>query len=157
MRVRVAITGTLSRPRKEFVSLIETKTNAAYTETVDLQTDYLVSARRDTNKAKAAAKLGVTLLSESEMMSFIDTGHFPPRLPRRQSDLRNPEELASFCYEIETMGFQRVPSPSGRMVSEIAISLTSGGRPPTSRVICGQQSNIPLSRVVNLSRETNVN
>lgn len=46
-------------------------------------------------------------------MSFISAGHFPPRLAHRQSDLRNPEELASFCHEIEqTMGFQQAPSPS---------------------------------------------
>ena len=39
MKVRVSITGTLSKPRKEIIELIETKTNAVYYCSVDPTTD----------------------------------------------------------------------------------------------------------------------
>ena len=77
MPIKVAITGTLSKPRKEIVRLIEDRSNAQFSEDVTYDTNYLVAARFDTNKAKRAAEIGVTVISESEMMVFIEGGVFP--------------------------------------------------------------------------------
>jgi hypothetical protein len=100
MKVRVAITGTLSRPRKEIIQLIQTKTNAVYHSSVDPTTDYLVASRRDTAKAQAASECGVEVLTEAELFGYIEAGHIPPRLAYRQADLRNPEESKAFLQKI---------------------------------------------------------
>ena len=55
MTVKVAITGTLSMPRKSAAELIETHTNARFANTVTYDVNYLVASRFDTIKARKAA------------------------------------------------------------------------------------------------------
>ena len=43
------------------------------------QTDYLISSRKDTNKAKRARAFGTRVIDEAEMMAFIKAGKFPVR------------------------------------------------------------------------------
>jgi hypothetical protein len=77
MAVKVSITGTLSMPRKEAVRLIESRTNAHFSPEVTYDVSYLVASRFDTNKARRAAQIGVSVISEAEMMQHIDDGCFP--------------------------------------------------------------------------------
>ena len=95
LRIKVAITGTLSKPRKEIVRLMEDRSNAEFSPDVTYDTNYLVAARFDTNKAKRAAQIGVTVTSESEMMKFIGNGAFPenqtPVRPTHIPDFRTDE------------------------------------------------------------------
>jgi len=77
MSVKVSITGTLSMPRKAAVQLIESHTNAQFSRHVTRDVNYLVAARFDTNKAKRAAQIGVTVISEVEMLESIQRGSFP--------------------------------------------------------------------------------
>jgi twin BRCT domain len=82
--MKVAITGTLAMPRKEAVQLLESRTGATFSEHVTYDTNYLIAARFDTNKARRAAALGVTVISESDFLSFVEQGAFPAnRLPER--------------------------------------------------------------------------
>jgi hypothetical protein len=82
--MQIAITGTLSMPRKEAVRLIESRTGATFSEQVTYDTNYLIAARFDTNKARRAAALGVTVISEADFLAFVEQGAFPPnRLPER--------------------------------------------------------------------------
>lgn len=82
--MKVAITGTLSMPRSEAVALIKSKTNAEFAERVSYDINYLVAARFDTNKARRAAQIRVTVISEVDMMEFIQQGAFPQnQLPER--------------------------------------------------------------------------
>ena len=82
--MKVAITGTLSIPRGEAIKLIESRTNAAFSPHVTYDTNYLVAARFDTNKARRAAEIGVTVISEHDMMEFVEQGAFPAnKLPER--------------------------------------------------------------------------
>ena len=123
MKVRVAITGTLSKPRKQIIELIRTKTNAVYTQSVDKGTDYLVAVRKDTSKAQAAAELGVGILTEAELFSYIDAGHIPPRLAYRQTDLRNPEECKAFSQKIDLLLPCAVPSDPPRIIEMTSVTL----------------------------------
>lgn len=77
MTVKVSITGQLSMSRKEAVRLIESRTNACFSAEVSYDVNYLVASRFDTDKAKRAAKIGVSVISEAEMMEFIERGVFP--------------------------------------------------------------------------------
>jgi hypothetical protein len=87
--MRIAITGTLSMPRKEAIDLIESRTSAEFSEHVTFDTNYLVAARFDTNKARRAAKIGVSVISESDFVQFVAEGAFPPnRLPDRPKYVR---------------------------------------------------------------------
>ena len=52
--VTFCITGPLAMLRAEAVALVESKTNAKFVNSVSSNTDYLVSARMDTVKAKKA-------------------------------------------------------------------------------------------------------
>jgi len=103
MKVRIAITGTLSKPRKDIIELIQTKTNAAYHSSVDPTTDYLVANRKDTAKARTALECGVKILTEAELLAYIEAGHIPPRLAYRRTDLRNPEECNAFSQKIKVL------------------------------------------------------
>jgi hypothetical protein len=98
--VYVAITGTLSRPRREVVSLIESKTNARFCDGVAYHTNYLVASRFDTNKAKRAAKLGVIVIGEKELTAYVEQGHFPatPLAVKPPSNWR-PIDLDALEYE----------------------------------------------------------
>jgi len=106
--VQIAITGTLSRPRHEFVLLLESRTNARFSEHVTYQTNYLVASRFDTNKARRAAKLGVRVITEHDMLSFIEHGHFPQTpLPTKPPSNWHPIDLDALEYEI----IERFPEP----------------------------------------------
>ena len=56
---------------------IHNKTNARFVSGVSSQTDYLISSRKDTSKAKRAKAFGTQVIDESEMIAFIKAGSFP--------------------------------------------------------------------------------
>ena len=58
---------------------IYNKTNARFVSGVSSQTDYLISSRKDTNKAKRAKAFGTQVIDEAEMIAFIKVGNFPSR------------------------------------------------------------------------------
>jgi hypothetical protein len=76
-QVKVAITGSLSMPREEAIRLIEGKTNAAYSKSASWDTSYLVATRTDAGKAASAAKRGIMVIDEHQMIEFIECGEFP--------------------------------------------------------------------------------
>jgi hypothetical protein len=103
--VHVAITGTLSRPRHEIVALIESKTNARFSEHVTYETNYLVASRFDTIKARRAAKLGVKVVTERDMMGCIEPTPLPVKPPLNW----HPVDLDAIEYEtIEQFAQPRV-------------------------------------------------
>jgi SOS-response transcriptional repressor LexA len=75
--LEVAITGTLSLPRKEAAALIESTSTAHFHAEVTFQTNYLVAAILDSGKARKAAKIGVAIITEAEMMQHVGAGVFP--------------------------------------------------------------------------------
>ena len=75
--VTFCITGPLAMLRAEAVALVESKTNAKFVNSVSSNTDYLVSARMDTVKAKKAKAHGTAVISEAELMAFVKKGKFP--------------------------------------------------------------------------------
>jgi hypothetical protein len=109
--VLVAITGTLSMPRSQAVALIESRTNARFSPDVTYHTNYLVAARFDTNKAHRAAALGIVIISEADMLGYVEKGPFPAtRLPDRPKhtshfpeiewkELFHPEKIAFMEYQ----------------------------------------------------------
>jgi hypothetical protein len=106
--MNVAITGTLSIPRSEAVNLIETRTNAKFAPRVAYDTNYLVAARFDTIKARRAAEIGVTVISEQDMMEFVEQGRFPEnKLPDRPKHVAHPHVPAEIKW-IETYHPERV-------------------------------------------------
>jgi hypothetical protein len=90
MSIKVAITGILSLPRNKAVELIQTRTKAQFVNRISYEVNYLVASRFDTEKAKAAAKIGVTVISEAEMMGFIEKGEFPETPKPVRPEWRNP-------------------------------------------------------------------
>ena len=44
---------------------------------ISKNTDYLISSRKDTNKAKRARKFGTQVIDQAEMMAFVKCGKFP--------------------------------------------------------------------------------
>jgi SOS-response transcriptional repressor LexA len=75
--LQVAITGTLSLPRKEAAAHIDSTSNARFQAEVTFQTNYLVAAILDSGKARKAAKIGVAIITEAEMMQYVAAGMFP--------------------------------------------------------------------------------
>ena len=74
------ITGALEKfKRIDAIVEIHTKTNARFVSGVSSQTDYLISSRKDTNKAKRAKAFGTQVIDEAEMMAFIKAGNFPSK------------------------------------------------------------------------------
>ena len=74
------ITGALEKfKRIDAIVEIHNKTNARFVSGVSSQTDYLISSRKDTNKAKRARAFGTQVIDEAEMMAFIKAGKFPVR------------------------------------------------------------------------------
>ena len=74
------ITGALEKYKRiDAIVEIHNKTNARFVSGVSSQTDYLISSRKDTNKAKRARSFGTRVIDEAEMMSFIKAGKFPVR------------------------------------------------------------------------------
>ena len=90
----VAITGTLSLPRREAAELIDSTSNARFHPDVSYQTNYLVAARFDSNKARKAAQIGVTIITEAEMMDYVRVGQFPQTdIPTRPPHGNNFPEI----------------------------------------------------------------
>ena len=74
------ITGALEKyKRVDAIVEIHNKTNARFVSGVSSKTDYLISSRKDTNKAKRARSFGTKVIDEAEMMTFIKAGKFPVR------------------------------------------------------------------------------
>ena len=74
------ITGALEKYKRiDAIVEIHNKTNARFVSTVSSQTDYLISSRKDTNKAKRARSFGTKVIDEAEMIAFIKAGKFPVR------------------------------------------------------------------------------
>ena len=74
------ITGALEKYKRiDAIVEIHNKTNARFVSTVSSQTDYLISSRKDTNKAKRARSFGPKVIDEAEMIAFIKAGKFPVR------------------------------------------------------------------------------
>ena len=74
------ITGTLEKfKRIDAIVEIHNKTNARFVSGVSSKTDYLISSRKDTNKAKRAKAFGTQVIDEAEMMAFIKAGNFPSK------------------------------------------------------------------------------
>ena len=71
------ITGALKMKRIDAIVMIHNKTNARFVSMVSKNTDYLISSRKDTNKAARAKKFGTQVINESEMMAFVKRGKFP--------------------------------------------------------------------------------
>jgi hypothetical protein len=90
----VAITGTLSVPRKEAAALIDSTDNARFHPDVTYQTNYLVAARFDSGKARKAAQIGVAIITEAEMMGYVQAGCFPEaNAPTRPPHINNFPEI----------------------------------------------------------------
>lgn len=72
------ITGALEKYKRiDAIVEIHNKTNARFVSGVSSQTDYLISSRKDTSKAKKARAFGTKVIDENEMMAFIKAGSFP--------------------------------------------------------------------------------
>ena len=72
------ITGALDKyKRVDAIVEIHNKTNARFVSGVSSKTDYLISSRKDTNKAKRARSFGTRVIDENEMIAFIKAGNFP--------------------------------------------------------------------------------
>ena len=71
------ISGALKMKRIDAIVMIHNKTNARFVSMVSKNTDYLISSRKDTNKAAIAKMYGTRVLDESEMMAFVKRGKFP--------------------------------------------------------------------------------
>ena len=71
------ITGALKMKRIDAIVMIHNKTNARFVSMVSKNTDYLISSRKDTNKAKRARKFGTQVIDQAEMMAFVKSGKFP--------------------------------------------------------------------------------
>lgn len=65
----IAITGTLSQPRKAIVSVIESH-GGVFSKSITKKTTHLISARNDTVKAKKAIEKGIKIVTEA----FVETG-----------------------------------------------------------------------------------
>jgi hypothetical protein len=76
-KLSVAITGKLSLPRNDMIIRINSTKNARFVERVASNTDYLVAARDDTAKARAARANGTTIISEEQLMEYLQKGEFP--------------------------------------------------------------------------------
>lgn len=65
------ITGTLSKPREEFASLIESL-GGKCAGSVSTKTDYLLAGENAGSKLSKATELGVKILNETEFFNFIE-------------------------------------------------------------------------------------
>ena len=74
---KFCITGALKMKRIDAIVMIHNKTNARFVSMVSKNTDYLISSRKDTNKAKRARKFGTQVIDQAEMMAFVKSGKFP--------------------------------------------------------------------------------
>ena len=75
--VTFCITGALKKRRVDVIQEVQNKTNARFISGVSKNTDYLVSARADTVKARNAKKFGTKVINEAELLAYIKKGRFP--------------------------------------------------------------------------------
>jgi hypothetical protein len=90
-RLTVAITGTLAIPRDDAATRINATDNARFVTKVAANTDFLVATRFDTVNAHKAASCGSVIISEPELMGFLDAGEFPKRKHRKSLSGTWPE------------------------------------------------------------------
>ena len=103
MTVKVAITGVLSMPRKSAAELIETRTNARFADSVTYDVNYLVASRFDSNKARKAAKIGVAIISEVDLMNYIQKGEFPENQKPVHPEFRDPFRVDEITWTEEIL------------------------------------------------------
>lgn len=127
--LHVAITGTLSMPRKEAAALIDSTSNARFHPDVTYETNYLVAAIFDSGKARKAAKLGVSIITEAEMMGYVQAGSFPEnKTAERPAHVNNfPESIWNKKYSTPMPYFIEYEDGSG-IVTQKYILVTSEGR-----------------------------
>ncbi len=127
--VHVAITGTLSVPRKEAAVLIDSTSNARFHPDVTYETNYLVAAIFDSGKARKAAKIGVSIITEAEMMGYVRAGRFPEnKTPERPAHVSNfPEIVWHKTYPAPTPFYIEYEDGSG-VISQRYILVTCEGR-----------------------------
>ena len=71
------ITGALDGLKRiDAIVMIHNKTNARWVSMVSSKTDYLISSRKDTRKAKRAKDFGTQVIDQVEMMAFVKKGKF---------------------------------------------------------------------------------
>ena len=71
------ITGALDGLKRiDAIVMIHNKTNARWVSMVSSKTDYLISSRKDTRKAKRAKDFGTQVIDQAEMMAFVKKGKF---------------------------------------------------------------------------------
>ena len=71
------ITGALDGLKRiDAIVMIHNKTNARWVSMVSSKTDYLISSRKDTRKAKRAKDFGIQVIDQAEMMAFVKKGKF---------------------------------------------------------------------------------
>ena len=71
------ITGALDGLKRiDAIVMIHNKTNARWVSMVSSKTDYLISSRKDTRKAKRAKAFGTQVIDQAEMMAFVKKGKF---------------------------------------------------------------------------------
>ena len=75
--VTFCITGALKKRRVDIIQEVQNKTNARFISGVSKNTDYLVSAKKDTVKARNAKKFGTKVINEAELLAYIKKGQFP--------------------------------------------------------------------------------
>jgi hypothetical protein len=142
MTVKVAITGTLSMPRKSAAELIETHTNARFANTVTYDVNYLVASRFDTIKARKAAKIGVAVISESELMDYVQKGAFPENQKPLQPEFHNSFRTDEITWtEIQPKRLFLEYSDYGGIVTQRFIWLCCKGRGSNGRGYLGAFDN----------------
>ena len=76
-KVSFCITGALEKMKRvDAIVLLHTKTNARWVSGVSKHTDFLISSRKDTRKAKSAKAFGTQVIDQVEMMAFVKKGKF---------------------------------------------------------------------------------
>ena len=77
------ITGALDGLKRiDAIVMIHNKTNARWVSGISKHTDYLISSRKDTRKAKRAKNFGTQVIDENEMMAYVKAGKFPSTTAR---------------------------------------------------------------------------
>jgi hypothetical protein len=127
--LHVAITGTLSMPRKEAAALIDSTSNARFHAEVTYETNYLVAALFDSGKARKAAKIGVSIITEAEMMEYIQAGRFPDnKTPEKPHHVNNfPDIVWNKTYQEPIPYYVEYEDGNG-IVTQRYILVTSEGQ-----------------------------
>ena len=77
-QVSFCITGALEKMKRiDAIVLIHNKTNARFVSGVSKHTDFLISSRKDTKKARRAKTFGTQVINEAKMITYVKSGKFP--------------------------------------------------------------------------------